>query len=158
MEITQVDQAGLDLIKGFEGCILHPYRDQVGIPTIGYGQTYYPDTGAKVTMQDPPITQDRADQMFLVMLKPFELAVYSTSREDLTQNNFNALVSFAYNIGTNGFKHSTVLRLVNQGIADDQLKAAFLMWDKAGGRVLQDLVNRRTKEYEVYISAPANIA
>jgi len=152
MEITQLDQAGLALIKEFEGCILKPYLDSAGIPTIGYGQTYYPATGTKVTMKDPAITQDQADQMFLAMVKPYELAVYSTSRDDITQNNFNALVSFTYNIGTNGFKNSTVLKLVNQNIDDDRLKAAFLMWVKAGGKTIQGLVNRRNREYHVYIS------
>jgi len=152
MEITQLDQAGLNLIKQFEGCILRPYLDSVKIPTIGYGQTYYPATGVKVTMNDPAITQQEADQMFLAMVKPYELAVYSTTRDDITQNNFNALVSFTYNIGTAGFKNSSVLKLVNQKITDERLKNAFLMWTKAGGRVIQGLVNRRTKEYAAYIS------
>lgn len=152
MEITQLDEAGLNLIKQFEGCILHPYRDQVGVPTIGYGQTYYPQTGKKVTMQDVAITQTQADAMFLQMLKPFELAVYSTTRDDLTQNQFNALVSLTYNIGTGGFKGSTVHRLVNQHITGQPLKDAFLMWTKAGGKVIQDLTERRIKEYQTYIS------
>lgn len=153
MEIQELDEAGLALIKNFEGCVLHPYLDSVKIPTIGYGQTYYPSTGKKVTMQDASITQAQADSMFLQMLKPFELAVYSTTRDDLTQNQFNALVSFTYNIGTGGFKGSTVHRLVNQGISDIQLKNAFLMWDKADGRVLDALVERRIKEYNTYITA-----
>lgn len=152
MEIETLDTAGLTLIKSFEGCILHPYRDLVGIPTIGYGQTYYPDTGKKVSMNDPAITQQQADNMFLQMLKPYELAVYSTTRDDITQNNFNALVSLSYNIGTGGFKGSTVHRLVNDGISDDRLKHAFLMWDKADGKVFDTLVKRRTKEYQFYIS------
>lgn len=152
MEITQLDQSGLNLIKGFEQLVLHPYLDQVGIPTIGYGQTYYPTTGKKVTMQDKPLTRQQADYEFLLMLKPYELAVYSTTRDDLKQNEFNALVSLTYNIGTGGFKNSTVHRLVQQKINDVRLKAAFLMWDKADHKVLQDLVYRRNKEYQVYIS------
>lgn len=103
-------------------------------------------------MQDPPITQQQADNMFLAMLKPFELAVYSTTRDDLTQNQFNALVSLAYNIGTGGFKGSTVHRLVNLNITGLPLKEAFLMWDKADGTVLPDLVERRTKEFNTYMS------
>lgn len=152
MEIEQIDEAGLALIKGFEGCILHPYLDQVGIPTIGYGQTYYPTTGKKVTMQDPAITQAQADSMFLQMLKPFELAVYSTTRDDINQNQFNALVSLTYNIGTGGFKGSTVHRLVNLNVIGLPLKEAFLMWTKADGKTLQDLVTRRTKEFNTYVS------
>lgn len=151
-QIKQLDKVGLDFIKSMEGCILHPYLDQVGIPTIGYGQTYYPSTGKKVTMEDEPITQVEANQMFLAMIQPYELAVYSTTRDDLKQNEFNALVSLCYNIGTGGFKGSTVHRLVNQGISGPQLKAAFLMWDMADHKVLQDLVERRTKEYNTYIS------
>lgn len=152
MEITTLDTAGLNLIKKFEGCILHPYKDAVGIPTIGIGQTYYPGTGKKVTMQDPPISQATADSMFLEMVKPFELAVYSTTRDDLTQNQFNALVSLAYNIGTGGFKGSTVHRLVNANVSGVELKEAFLMWDKANGKPLDDLIKRRTLEYQTYIS------
>lgn len=150
MEIKQLDTNGLNLIKNFEGCILHPYLDSVHIPTIGYGQTYYPGTGKKVTMNDPAITQSQADNMFMQMLQPFEMAIYSTTRDDLTQNQFNALVSLCYNIGTVGFKGSTVHRLVNQHITGEPLKDAFLMWSKAGGKPI--LRDRRLKEYNVYIS------
>lgn len=83
---------------------------------------------------------------------PYATAVSQDTVPVLNQNQFNALFSFCYNIGIAGFQGSTVLRLVNQNITDDSLKAAFLMWDKAGGQVLQDLVDRRTREYEIYIS------
>jgi len=152
MEITSIDEAGLKLIEGFEGCILHPYKDQVGIPTLGYGMTYYPSTGKKVTMQDPPITQAQADSMFLQLLKPFELAVYSTTRDDLTQNQFNALVSLTYNIGAGGFKGSTVHRLVNASVIGLPLKEAWLAWSHAGGKINTDLLARRTKELNLYLS------
>lgn len=152
-EITQLDDAGIKLLIEFEGCVLHPYLDQVGIPTIGIGMTYYPETGKKVTMQDKPLASTvEAYRQFLLMSKPYELAVYSTTRDDLTQNNFNALVCLTYNIGTVGYKGSTVHRLVNANISGQQLHDAFLMWDKADGKVLQDLVHRRNREYTVYIS------
>jgi len=149
-EIKTLDKAGLDLIKKFEGCILHPYLDSVGIPTIGYGQTYYPSTGKRVTMKDPAITQEQADSMFLEMVKPYCLAVYSTMRDDLKQNEFNALVSLCYNIGTGGFKGSTVARLVNQYVGGEPLKKAFLMWNKGGGKVLSGLTKRRELEFETF--------
>ena len=152
MAITQLNQAGLNLIIKFEGCILHPYLDQVHIPTIGIGMTYYPGTGKKVTMQDPPITQQQANEYFLEISKPYASIVHIATVPILTQNQFNALFCFCYNIGIAGFKNSTVLKLVNQHITDDRLKQAFLMWDKADGQVLEDLVERRTKEYETYIS------
>lgn len=151
-EITELDQKGLDFIAHQEGIVLHPYKDSVGIPTIGIGMTYYPFTGKKVTMDDKPLTQEQAFTYFGEILKPYCLAVYSTTRDDINQNQFNALVSLAYNIGTGGFKGSTVHRLVNAGISDDQLKQAFLMWSKAGGKTNMGLVERRKAEYQLYIS------
>ena len=152
MEIQTLDTAGINLIAGFEGCVLHPYLDQVGIPTIGIGMTYYPSTGAKVKMTDQEITQQQANDMFAQMVKPFELAVYSVTRHDLTQNQFNALVSFAYNIGIGGFKGSTVLKMVNNNVLGKPLADAFMMWNKAGGKVIGALSNRRAKEFDTYMS------
>jgi len=149
-EITTLDKAGLDLIKKFEGCILRPYLDSVGIPTIGYGQTYYPHTGKKVTMKDAVITQSQADSMFLQMVKPFCLAVYSTTRDDITQPQFNALVSLCYNIGTGGFKGSTVLKLVNQNVTGEPLRKAWLAWNKAGGKANEGLTKRRQLEFDTF--------
>lgn len=151
MEITELDDNGVKLIAEFEGCVLHPYKDQVGIPTIGIGMTYYPG-GKRVTMQDAPITLEQAYSMFKQLSKNYCHAVYAVTRDDITQNQFNALVSLTYNIGENGFKNSTVLKLVNKYITGDQLKAAFLMWNKADGKVLQDLVDRRIKEFNTYMS------
>ena len=152
MEITQLDIAGIKLIAEFEGCILHPYKDQVGIPTLGIGMTYYPGTGMKIKMTDPPITQQQANDMFLQIAKPYELAVYSSTRDDINQHQFNALFCLCYNIGVNRFKGSTVLKLVNDRVSGEPLKKAFLMWSKAGGKVNDGLVKRRLKEYQVYIS------
>jgi hypothetical protein len=73
MEIQSLDQSGIDLIIGFEGCVLHPYLDQTRTPTIGIGMTYYPSTGKKVTMADKPLTKDQAYSEFLLLVKPFEL-------------------------------------------------------------------------------------
>ena len=149
--VTQLDQAGIDMMIDFEGCVLHPYKDQVGIPTIGIGCTYYED-GTPVTMNDPAISQERANELFLNVSKNFSLTVHNTTVPVLTQPQFNGLFSFCYNIGTGGFKGSTVLKLVNQDIWDERLLNAFLMWDKAGGEALQDLVDRRKKEYQICIS------
>jgi lysozyme len=151
MEITTLDKAGIDLIAKFEGCILPPYKDSVGIPTIGIGMTYYPETGKKVTMADKPLaSKEEAYRQFSLLVKPFCLAVYSTTRDDLKQHEFNALVSLAYNIGTGGFKTSTVLKRVNANVSGDLLNKAFLMWNKAGGKALAGLTKRRQLEYDVY--------
>jgi len=151
MSITKLDANGIAMMIGFEGCVLHPYRDQVGIPTIGIGCTYY-ENGVKVTMNDPTITQERANELFTNVSTVYSNPIHFWTVPILTQNQFNGLFSFCYNIGTGGFKNSSVLRLVNQNITDERLKAAFLLWDKADGAVLEDLAERRTKEYEIYIS------
>jgi lysozyme len=152
-EITKLDAAGLAFLANEEGNVLHPYKDSVGVPTIGIGMTYYPDTGKKVTMNDRPITKEQSLAYFAQMVKPYELAVYSTTRDDLTQNQFNALVSLAYNIGTAGFKGSTVHRLVNASVCGQPLKDAFLAWCKAGGTVNLALKERRKREFNLYMKA-----
>lgn len=151
MEITTLNKTGIDLIAKFEGCVLPPYKDSVGIPTIGIGMTYYPETGKKVTMADKPLANiEEAYRQFSLLVKPFCLAVYSTTRDDLKQHEFNALVSLAYNIGPVGFKGSTVHRLVNEHVSGEALNKAFLMWNKAGGKALAGLTKRRQLEYDVY--------
>jgi len=108
----KISQKGLDLLKRFEGVRLKPYLCPAGIPTISIGCTYYPD-GTKVRMTDPEITQARATEIFLNVLKHYESSVDSFTRDDITQNQFDALVSFAYNVGTGALKKSTLLKKVN---------------------------------------------
>jgi len=151
MAITKLDAAGIAMMVAFEGCILHPYRDQVGIPTIGIGCTYY-ESGVRVTMQDPSITKQRAGELFINISTVYSNPVHYWTVPILNQNQFNALFSFCYNVGPHGFRISSVLSLINRGITDQRLKDAFLLWDKADGKVIDDLVHRRVKEYELYIS------
>lgn len=152
MEIKELDDAGVALIAKFEGCVLKPYLDQVGIPTIGIGMTYYPETGKKVTLNDKPLAStSEAYRQFKLMARSYCMGVYSVARDDINQNQFNALVSLCYNIGTDGFKGSTVLKLVNQYIGGKPLEDAFLMWKKAGGKVIDGLVKRRELEYQTYM-------
>lgn len=152
-EITELDDAGVKLIAEFEGCELKPYLDTAGVPTIGIGMTYYPETGKRVTLKDKPLESiAETYRQFKLMAKHYCMAVYSVTRDDITQNQFNALVSLTYNIGDAGFRRSTVLKLVNEGISDERLKNAFLMWNKAGGKINEGLIERRGLEYEMYIS------
>jgi lysozyme len=148
-EITRVSRLGLEFIAHEEGMILHPYRDSVGVPTIGVGCTYY-EGGRKVTMQDPPITRERALQLFKNILATYEKCVWSVTRDDINQNQFNALVSLCFNIGVNGFKGSTLLKRVNDNPHDPTIKDAFLMWSKAGGKPV--LLDRRKREAILYFS------
>ena len=92
MEIKELSDYGIKFLMSNEGVILHPYLDTKGIPTIGVGNTFYED-GSKVKMTDPPITKERAMELFKYILKNYELAVYSNTRDDINQNQFDALVS-----------------------------------------------------------------
>ena len=147
---------GVKLIASFEGLRLSPYyatelEKQKGIVTIGYGSTFY-DNGKKVQITDAPITEDRALELLTVVANAFALKVGSLITKEVNQNQFNALVSLAYNIGINAFKVSTVLRLVNNNPTDANIAKAFLMWNKQAGKELKGLTNRRIKESALYFS------
>ena len=149
VEIQHLDKKGLDFIGNEEGCILKPYLDSVGVPTIGYGNTYY-ENGVRVKMSDPPISKDRALSLFLNILSFYEKAVWSNTRDDINQSQFDALVSLTYNIGVSAFKGSTVLKLVNNNPADPKITGAFKMWKNAGGKPI--LLSRRIREAKLYFS------
>jgi lysozyme len=151
MKVTKISQGGIDLIKKFEGLKLKPYLCSAGVPTIGYGNTFY-ETGKKVTLNDPVITEKRAEELLAHLLVSFEKYVDSYCRDDISQNQFDALVSFAYNLGPNSLKASTLLKKVNANPSDPTIKAEFLKWTKAGGRVLKGLVLRREAEAALYFS------
>ena len=119
------------------------------MPTIGIGSTYYED-GSKVKMSDKPITKERAEQLFVNVLKHYEMCIYTSTRDDINQNQFDALVSLCFNIGTHAFKKSTVLKRVNANPYDTNIEPAFLMWKNAGGKPI--LLNRRKREYQLYKS------
>lgn len=145
-EIKSLDEAGIEFLMNEEGLVLHPYRDSVGIPTVGIGATYYED-GRRVTMSDPPITKERAISLFKNLLKHYEMAVWSATRNEINQNQFNALTSLAYNIGISGFKTSTVVKRVNLNPNAANIGPAFLMWKKP-----IVLLARRKREVQLYFS------
>lgn len=146
-EIKRLDQKGIDFLINEEGIVYHPYLDSVGIPTIGIGMTYYPTTGKKVTMKDKPLTKQQAMDMFKLMVIPYETAVWSVTRDDINQNQFNAMVSLCYNIGVGGFKGSTVVKRVNKNPNDPSIAQAFEMWRKP-----LVLLKRRKREHKLYFS------
>lgn len=140
---------GVALIKQFEGFRSKPYLCPAGVPTIGYGSTYYPD-GKKVTLRDNPVTEADATAMLRSMLVRYENGVDRYVQVPITQGQFDALVSFAYNVGLSALKGSTLLRLVNErnyvGAA-----AQFSRWNKAGGKVLPGLTRRREAERKLFV-------
>jgi len=143
----KLDKKGYDLIAKEEGIVLHPYLDSVKIPTIGVGNTFYPN-GQKVTMKDYPITKEYAMEMFTIVADDFALKIDRLLKKSINQNQFNSLVSLAYNIGVSAFSKSTVLRLVNTNPCDGNIAKAFLMWRNAGGKPI--LLNRRIRESANY--------
>ena len=144
-----VSPSGVDLICNFEGLRLKAYDDGVGVWTIGFGTTKYPN-GIRVKKGDT-CTLDQAKAYMQNDLKSFEQTVNNTVKVPLNQNQFDALVSLAYNIGTNAFSKSTLVKKLNandiRGAADQ-----FDVWVNAGGKHMQGLVNRRAKEKALFLS------
>jgi len=149
MKITKTGAAGIQLIKDFEGFRSAPYKCPAGVPTIGYGATFYPG-GKKVSIADKAITEAEAVDLLKHMLVSFENYVDSYCRDDINQNQFDSLVSFAYNLGPGNLKASTLLKKVNANPADESIKLEFMKWVKAGGKTLKGLVRRREAEAQLY--------
>jgi GH24 family phage-related lysozyme (muramidase) len=145
-----VNQATLDLIKRFEGCRLTAYQCSADVWTIGYGTTALADLGIKPA-KGMTITQDRAEDLLRQGVEKFAATVDAMITAKVNANEFGACVSLAYNVGPNAFAKSTVLRELNAG-HKDKAAAAFRMWNKAGGEVIQGLVNRREAEIELFLT------
>lgn len=145
----RLNNAGYLLICKFEGLSLTPYLCPAKIPTIGYGNCYYPN-GKKVTMKDKAITKPEAFEMFKFIADKFALKVNELIKSNVNQNQFNALVSFAYNIGVDGLAKSTLLKKVNFNPEDLTIKDEFLKWNKAGGKEIKGLTIRRQTESQIY--------
>jgi lysozyme len=151
MKITKLSQKGLELIKSFEGLSLVPYVCSGGINTIGFGNTYYTN-GKKVSLQDPKITALQAEELLRNSLSTYEKAVDSFCRDDISQSQFDALASFCYNVGTGNLQKSTLIKKVNANPQDPTIRAEFMKWNKAAGKVLLGLTRRRTAEANLYFS------
>lgn len=156
MEIKDVSENGIQFLIKEEGLVKRPYLDSVGIPTIGIGMTYYPSNGKKVTMKDKPLTTDQAISEFKVMLNTYELGVYSVTRDDINHNQFDAMVSLCYNIGTHGFKGSTLVKRVNANPIDPNIRNQFEAWRNAGGKPI--LLKRRQREANLYFTPDRTIS
>jgi lysozyme len=146
-----LNNKGYLLITNHEGLRLKPYLCPAKIPTIGYGNTYYTD-GKRVTLLDKEITKQQAFDMFKEVANRFAKRVDELVTSNINQNQFNALVSFAYNVGTGNFASSTLLKKVNRNPDDLSIKDEFLRWNKAGGKVINGLTNRRNEEADLYFS------
>lgn len=148
-ESMSVSNKGVDLICEFEGKRLVAYDDGVGVWTIGFGTIKYPN-GVRVKKGDT-CTLDQAKEYMRHDLIEFEHTVNSSVKVPLNQNQFDALVSLAYNIGSSAFKSSTLVKKLNAG---DYKGAAdqFNVWVNAGGKRMQGLVSRRDREKLLFLS------
>jgi lysozyme len=147
----RLNSKGYDLIKSFEGLSLKPYKCSAGVPTIGYGSTYY-ENGIKVQMSDAPITGARAEVLLKNVADRFALKVANLIKKPITQNQFNALVSFAFNVGSGALASSTLLKLVNENPNNAMISKEFLKWNKVNRVPVQGLTNRRIKESALYFT------
>ena len=140
--LMKLGERGTEILKYFEGCKLTAYQNSLGVWTIGYGHT-------KGVYDGMTITQDQAEQMLLSELEEYEGYIENMVTVPLTQNQFDALVVWVYNLGPTNFKNSTLLKELNAG----NYNAAgqeITRWNKAGGKVLAGLVKRREAEAELF--------
>ncbi len=151
MKITKASINCYNIIKEFEGFKSEPYFCPAKIPTVGYGSTRYAD-GTKVKMTDKPISEPEAMELLKNTIGQYELAVDSFCRDDIDQNQFDALVDFAYNCGVGNLKGSTLLRKVNIFPKDPTIGNEFGKWIHADGKIMSGLVKRRSRESNLYFS------
>ena len=141
-EDVETSENGIELIKDFEGRRLVAYQDSVGVWTIGYGHT-------KTAHEDKLIIKSTADRLLAEDLVEFEKYVEKYVTVSLTQNQFDALVSWTFNLGPGNLKESTMLKKLNQGLYEE-VPDEMRRWNKAGGEVLEGLVRRRDAEAELF--------
>ena len=135
---------GIELIKHFEGCELEAYKCPAGVWTIGYGHI----KGVKEGMT---ITESQAEEMLKSELNEYEGYINNLVTVELNQNQFDAMVSWVYNLGGGNLKASTLLKVLNSGDYDG-VPAQMLRWNKAGGKVLEGLTRRRQAEADLFVA------
>ncbi len=138
----KIGNKGLELIKHFEGCELEAYKCPAGVWTIGYGHT-------KGVEEGDVWSESHADHMLEVELEEYENYVNTAVEVPLSQNQFDALVSWVYNLGPTNFNSSTMLKVLNAGDYSE-VGNQMLRWNKAGGKVLEGLTRRRQAEADLF--------
>ena len=134
----ETSNEGISLIQKFEGCELEAYQCSAGVWTIGYGHT-------KDVLEGMTITKEQAEQMLVDELHEYENYINEYVTVALSQNQFDALVSWVYNLGPANLKVSTMLKVLNKG-QYEEVPAQMKRWNKAGGKVLEGLIRRREAE------------
>ena len=140
----------LDTIQQFEGLKLKAYKDSVGIWTVGFGNIFNLDTGKPIKQGDV-ITQETADRWLKIEVDNLQAKMRKVITVPLNDNQWSALTSLVYNIGFGAFKRSTLLRLLNAGASKEEVAKQFLRWNKAGGKEVKGLTNRRQAEFNLFL-------
>ncbi len=145
-----ISKFGLAIIKYFEGFRADPYLCSAGVATIGYGSTFYSD-GTPVTMEDELITEEEASELLKKTVdEEYSVTVDEGVLIEVNQQQFDAMTSLTYNIGSGAFLSSTLLEYCN--MEEHQLAAdEFLSWVYVNGEISQGLVNRREVERALYL-------
>ena len=141
----KLNEAGLALLKEFEGCKLKAYRDIVGILTIGYGHT------GKDVNDGQVLTQEEADALLVKDLEKLQNNIRPHIKVLLTDNQFSALVVFSYNVGYIAFSGSTLLSKLNNNDFNGAAEQ-FVRWNRAGGKAVPGLTRRREAEKNLFLS------
>lgn len=155
----QASSSFLKFLSTWEGVKLCPYKDVKGIPTIGIGNTFYKN-GTKVKMSDRCLSMEEVSELAQVILKDFEEQLSSIC-PNVNQNQFDALLSFSYNVGIPAFKNSTLLKRVKNNAKEKDIREAFNMWTKVRNPKTKILevnswqVKRRKAEADLYLK-PTN--
>lgn len=139
----KISNKGIQAIKYFEGCKLKAYKDSVGIWTIGVGHI-------KNVTENMTITQEQAEQFLKEDLVPVEKFINGVGM-DFTQNQYDALCSFAFNLGIGSLKSSTLLKKIKANAPAEDIRYQFNRWCRAGGKVVKGLQIRREKEADMYL-------
>ena len=147
MKHFRLDKKGIKFIELWEGLKLEAYQCSAYVWTIGIGSTRYQD-GTPVKKGDK-ISKEEAYALFAETVKQYEKAVHESVKVSLTQDQFNALVSFTYNCGIIAFKSSTLLKRLNAGLFEE-VEKQFLRWNKAGTKEIICLTNRRKAEVALF--------
>lgn len=143
MKLMTTSQAGRDLIKKYEGLRLKAYKCPAGVWTVGYGHT-------RGVTSSTEISQSMADLFLLDDIRPLERHINKLGI-NFRQGQFDALVSFLFNLGEGNFNKSTLKKKILAGGNDDDIAAEFKKWNKAGGKVLDGLTKRREEEAEMWL-------
>ena len=140
----KISNNGLDLVKHFEGLVLEAYKCPAGVWTIGYGHT-------KDVQPGDSWSEDHADHMLEVEMEEYEKYINDLVTVELNQNQFDAMVSWVYNLGVGNLQSSTLLKVLNAGDYAG-VPAQIMRWNKASGKVLEGLTRRRQAEADLFVA------